>query len=215
MAKSPVSGWLHEPLAAVLGTRAKVAVLRVLWRAPTALPYREVVRRSGMAYGSVDLALGELTSTGLVEELPGGRERRVRLRPGHRLAASVSNLLQVDADYFPSLRVELRAVATSALADGLLAAAIVGAVTRRDERLGHDIEVVLITRDASSATRCRDRFAQAGDGIRLRFGVGIRLLGYDRETATVMWRTRTAAAIRDVRHAELLAGTPLEELLGS
>ena len=82
MAKEILRRCLHEPLTALLGTRGKVAVLRILWRAETAIPYREVVRRSGMAYRSIDLALGELTQAGLVEELPGGRERRVRLGSG-------------------------------------------------------------------------------------------------------------------------------------
>src|ERR1019366_3001610 len=99
MAKERIVGWLHEPLTSVLGTRGKVAALRILWRAQTPIPYREVVRRSGMAYGSIDLALGELTLAGVVEEVPGGRERRVRLWSGHRLAPAIATLMQVEADY--------------------------------------------------------------------------------------------------------------------
>jgi DNA-binding transcriptional ArsR family regulator len=213
MAKEPIVGWIHEPLAAILGTRGKVAVLRILWRASSPLAYREVVRRSGMAYRSIDLALGELAATGIVEEVPGGHERRVRLRTGHRLAAAISNLLQVDADFFASLRVELRAVATASLGDGLLAAAIVGAAARREERLGSGLDVVLIARDSGAGSRCRERFVTAADGINLRFGAQLKLIVYDLATARVMWRTRTTAATRDVREAELLAGTPLVELL--
>lgn len=215
MAKEPIVGWIHEPLVAVLGTRGKVAVLRILWRASTPLAYREVVRRSGMAYRSIDLALGELATTGVVEELEGGRERRVRLRTGHRLAAAISNLLQVDADFFAALRVELRAVATASQPDGLLAAAIVGAAARREERLGSDLDVVLIARDPDAASRCRDRFTLAADGITSRFGAKLKLITYDVAMARAMWRKRTAAAVRDVQESELLAGRTLEELLSS
>lgn len=215
MAKEPLLGWIHEPLAAVLGTRAKVTVLRILWRASTPIPYREVVRRSGMAYGSIDLALGDLTATGLVEELDGGRERRVRFRTGHRLAVAIGNLLQVDADFFASLRVELRAVAAAGQGDGLLAAAIVGVTARREETLGSGLDVVLIARDSGAASRCRERFEAAADGIASRFGAKLQLIVYDLVTARATWPARTAAAIRDVREAELLTGTPLEELLST
>lgn len=215
MAKEPLVGWIHEPLAAVLGTRGKVAVLRILWRASTPLAYREVVRRAGMAYRSIDLALGELTDAGIVEELEGGHERRVRFRTGHRLAAALSSLLQVDADFFASLRVELRALATASLPDGLLAAAVVGPAARREERLDRGLDLLLIANDSRAAARCRERFAAAANEIRSRFGVRLQLLVYDAATARAMWRTRTAAAIRDVREAQLLAGTPLMELLSA
>lgn len=214
MAKTPIVGWIHEPVTALLGTRGKVAALRILWRASVPLPFREVVRRSGMAYRSIDLALGELIAMGMVEEdAAGGRERRVRLSSGHRLAAPLKSLLQMESDHFAALRIELRAIATPLLADGLLAASLVGGVARRTERLGADVEVVLIVRDPAAERTVRPRFAAALDGIRTRYGVTVRLIAYDLDTARTMWRTRTAAAMREVRDAEHLAGLSLSEAL--
>ncbi|MGH7524784.1 MAG: hypothetical protein ACREK8_10790 [Gemmatimonadales bacterium] len=216
MAKGPITGWIHEPLSALLGTRGKVAALRILWRASVPLPFREVVRRSGMAYRSIDLALGELIAVGIVEEEAGaGRERRVRLSSGHRLAAPLKNLLQMESDHFAALRVELRAVATALLADGLLAASLVGGIARRTERLGSDVEVVLIARDAAAERATRQRFTAALDGIRARYGVTFHLIAYDLATARTMWQTRTAAAMREVRDAEHLAGSSLSDVLAA
>lgn len=213
MAKLLASGCLHQPLTAVLGTRAKVAVLRILWRATTPIAYREVVRRSGMAYGSVDLALGDLTAIGIVAEEEGGRERRVRLRTSHRLGASLAALFQVEADFFAALRIELRTLAQAGFHDGLLTAAIVGAVARREELLGGEIELLLIASDPASRTRSVDRFNAAGGMLNERFGARLRLVSYDLTTARGMWRTRTPAAERKVQEAELLVGTPPLELL--
>jgi hypothetical protein len=213
MAKEQVNAWLHEPLAAILGTRAKVAVLRVLWSAATPIPYREVVRRSGMAYGSIALALGDLTVTGLVEELAGGRERRVQLCSAHRFAPAIGTLLQVDGDYFPALRVELRAIARHAQADGLLAAALVGAASRREERLGDPVELVLVGRDSASIARISQRFDASADLLHGRFGARLLLHAYSLDTAQQMWRTRTATAVATVRRSESLIGPPLEALL--
>jgi DNA-binding transcriptional ArsR family regulator len=213
MAKTTNIGWLHEPLAAVLATRGKVAALRILWRSDVAIPYREVVRRSGMAYRSVDLALGELTQSGLVEEIAGGRERRVRLRVGHRLAPAIAALMQVESDFFPALRVELRTAAEAARKHGLLGAAIVGAAARREEVLGRGLEVVVIAADTPSVNACRTAFGAVDDALASRFGVSLNLLCYDLPAARTMWRTRTTAAERNVRASELLAGSPLVVLL--
>lgn len=213
MAKERLVGWIHEPVTAVLGTRGKVAALRILWRAETAIPYREVVRRSGMAYRSIDLALGELTQAGLVEELVGGRERRVRLCAGHRLAPAIATLMQVESDFFAALRVELRAVAETSRRDGLLGAAIVGAAARREEVLGSPLEVVVFVTDANAAPRCRAAFDAAAGTIASRFGAELKVMLYDLAAARAMWRTRTPAAERSVRESELLAGSSLAALL--
>jgi DNA-binding transcriptional ArsR family regulator len=213
MAKQAIVGWVHEPLGAILSSRAKVAALRILWRASAAIPYREVVRRSGMAYGSIDLALGELTATGLVEELEGGRERRVRLRSGHRLAASLGNLFQVESDFFASFRIELRTAAQGCESLGLLSAALIGPVARREESLGGPIDLLLIGKDAASTKRCMERLTTLDEMLLARFGVQLKVIPYDLATARAMWRTRTPAAERGVNEAELLTGAPLMELL--
>lgn len=215
MAKEKLRAWIHEPVTALLGTRAKVAALRVLWRSDAALPYREIVRRSGMAYRSIDLAVGELTSAGLLHELEGGRERRVQLNSGHRLAPAISALMQSEADYFAALRVELRTTAEACRRVGLLGAAIIGPVARREEVLGEPLDIAIFVNEAADASRCRAAFEAAADAIVARFGVQLKLVVYDLRSARTMWRTRTAAAERSVRESELLAGTSLASLLES
>ncbi len=215
MAKTKLEATLHQPLTALFGTRAKIAVLRILWQANHPLPYREVVRRAGMAYGSIDLALNELTAVGLVEEIAGGRERRVRLRTTHRLAASVSAALQAEADFFPALRVALIAILQPLLDDGLVAAAMVGAVARREEPAGAPVDVVLIARDATAPVRWAPRLAGANENLMGRFGVALHVIPYDEATARAMWRKRAPGAIETVRTADRLVGASLPEWLGA
>jgi hypothetical protein len=97
----------------------------------------------------------------------------------------------------------------------MLGAAIVGAAARRQEQLGTALELVLVARDSVAASRCRERFLAVADGATSRYGATFKLIVYDLATARAMWRTRTDAATRDVRDAELLAGTPLADLLSS
>ena len=78
-------GRYHDPISAILGTRGKVAVMRVLASAANPLQQREVARRTGMALRTVELALDDLLASGIVERVVGGRERLVRVRSAHRL----------------------------------------------------------------------------------------------------------------------------------
>ncbi|HEY3934840.1 MAG TPA: hypothetical protein VGL65_09505 [Gemmatimonadales bacterium] len=171
------------------------------------------MRRSTMAYGSIDLALGDLTAVGLVEELDGGRERRVILRTSHRLAPAVIHLLQAEADFFTAFRAELRSALRGGEGSGLLSAALVGAAARRQEVVGDRIDLLIIGLDRNGTGHLRARVDERADSIRAAFGVEVNVLAYDVGTARAMWRTRTDAAERDVRDAELLAGTPPHEVL--
>lgn len=206
---------MHEPLTSMLSSRAKLASLRVLWKSSASLPYREIVRRSGMAYRSIELALADLAAVGMVTQLPGGRERRVELATGHRLAAPLVALLQAEADFFASIRVELRAWAAALAGQGMLSAAVVGAVARRAERPGDALQLVVVARDATAAGICRGRFGSLSEALLRRHGVRAVLIAYDLAEARKLWRSATPAAQREVRDAEQVAGDALATLLES
>lgn len=208
MPRTQPSACLHEPLSVILGTRSKLAALRVLGRAVTPIPYREVVRRTGMAYRSIDLALSDLIAAGIVEELRGGRERRVRTCGGHRLAPVIAGLLRAEADFFPSLRVELKAIAAGGEKEGLLALAIVGATARREERLGAAVEIVLVAGDRASAARLAERFESSASALTGRFGVTVACTCYDLAGIQALWQRDPAI----LREAEQLLGLSLVEL---
>jgi hypothetical protein len=213
MPKSKPVQSLHEPLSGILGTQAKLAVLRVLSRAGTPLAHREVSRRAGMAYRSIDLALSDLLAAGVVGELEGGRERRVELRSGHRLAPVISALLRAESDFFPSLRAELKAVASGGDNAGLISLSLVGPVALRKEQLGDPIELVLVASDGVAAARWKRRLEVAGESIALRFGVACQVICYEVGEARKLWQSRTPKAEAMVREAEPLAGDPLVRIL--
>lgn len=215
MPKSPVTSPLHDPISAILGTRGKVAVLRVLARAANVLSQREVARRTGMALRTVELALDDLLATGIVERVVGGRERLVRLRTGHRLAPAILGVLRAGDDHWPALRGELRAAAAAGKDAGLLAVAVIGRASRREERLGEPVDLLILAETVPVATLWVSRYSALSEGIEARFGVTLRPIGYDLVEARAMWTTRTSAAERSVREAEMLHGRPILDLVGS
>jgi len=175
----------------------------VLGRSTTPLPYREVVRRSGMAYRSIDLALADLLAVGVVEEQAGGRERRVRTCSGHRLAPVIAGLLRAEADFFPSLRAELKAIALGSEKDGLLALAIVGATALREERLGDAVEIVLVAAEPVVAARLLERLESST----------LECRSYDLAGIRALWQGHTILTDELVRDAESLVGVPLLALV--
>ncbi len=213
MPKTSVSSSLHDPISAILGTRGKVAVMRVLASAGTPLPQREVARRTGMALRTVELAIDDLLATAIVERVVGGRERLVQLRSGHRLTPAILAVLRAGADHWPALRGELRAVAASANDPALLAVAVVGRAATRSERLGDPIDLLILAADDAAAERWRGRFADLSDSIRNRFGAELRPIGYGIEGARAMWAARTLSAQRTVQDAELIHGRTILELI--
>lgn len=215
MPKNPVTGWFHDPISAVLGTRGKVAVLRVLVQAQTALVQREVARRTGMALRTVELAVDDLMTAGLVERIPGGRERLIQLRTSHRLAPSVQALLRAGADFWPALRTELRSLAATAPAGELLAVSIVGRASRREEKLGDPLDLLILTESEDSAEAWVRRYGLLAEGMLRRFGVAVRPIGYDLASARRMWAARTKAAERSVLGGEWVHGAEVGELLNN
>ena len=214
MPKSPVTAALHDPISAILGTRGKVAVMRVLASAANPLQQREVARRTGMALRTVELALDDLLASGIVERVVGGRERLVRVRSAHRLTPSILAVLRAGADHWPALRSELRAAATTPDDPALLSVAVVGRVATRSERLGDPLDLLILATDEIAARRWVERFAALSTGIENRFGVTIRPMGYSHQEARDMWTVRTSSADRTVRQAELIHGTEALTLLG-
>ena len=213
MAKTAITGCFSTPLDGILGTRAKVGVLRVLSGVPAPLGYREIARRSGMAYRSIELAIKELATLGMLERVDGSRERLVALSGSHRLAGAVLALLRAEEDFNPALRAELRVLAEAGRKDGLLAVAIIGAGSRGRETVGEPLELLLLATEARLAMRWQLKFEQAGGELLRRFGVRLSLIGYDLDRARKLWRTRTPAAEQAIATAELLAGAPILPLL--
>jgi hypothetical protein len=167
-----------------------------------------------MALRTVELAVDDLLSTGILERLSAGREKLLRIRSSHRLTAPIMALLRTGDDHWPALRGELRALAHGAKDPALLAVAVVGRVARRDERLGDPVDLVLVVRHPEDKTRWVARFEQAAAEIATRFGAALRVIGYDLAGATEMWSLRTLAAERAVLESEVIHGEALSDLLG-
>ncbi|MEO5800525.1 MAG: hypothetical protein ABIZ70_08835 [Gemmatimonadales bacterium] len=215
MAKTPVTGCFSTPLDAILGTRAKIAVLRVLSGLASPLGMREIARRSGMAYRSAEVAIKELTQLGILERIDGSRERLLRISATHRLAGALGALLRAEEDYRPALRAELRALAERAKREGVVEVAIVGLAARQEERIGDPLELLILAQDEPTANRWVKTFGLAAQELERRFGARLSVTGYSLERARQLWLSRTVTAERSIATAIPLIGGEVAELLSA
>ena len=215
MTRPALPPWIHEPAGVLLGTRAKVALLRALTAAGTPLSQRELARRTRLTPRSVGMALEDLVATGVVQRHIGGREHLLTLNPAHVLVPALQSLFVADADYFAALRRALSAVVPVRRAEGLLSVALFGSVARAGETPASDLDVLIVGHTRAAAERWRSRFLDAAPGIQARFGARLGPVAYALSEARQRWARRQAPFPDLSRDAVVLLGPPLAELLGS
>jgi predicted nucleotidyltransferase len=207
----PPAGPLRTPLSYVLGTPAKVAVLRLLAAGGDPMSQREAARRTGIQVRSAQRALDDLVAVGVITRFAGGREHLVRLNPEHRLATQLRLLFDAEADHFRGLREALHAVAA---ADRPAPAAVLlfGSAARGDDRLESDVDVLAVAGTAADTGPLLERFMAAAAGLRARFGAELRPVVLTLADLRRQWRRADSLPRHAAADAVLLYGRPLTEL---
>ena len=111
MANSPPPPHLHAPLSVLLGTRAKVGLLRLLSADGEALSQRELARRADLTLRSAQQALNELYALGVVTRLAGGRDHLSLFNRSHVLAQPLEALFTAERSMARQLRSAIVAAA--------------------------------------------------------------------------------------------------------
>ena len=121
MAKSPPPPHLNEPLGVLLGTRAKVGLLRILTAQGEPLSQRELARRAALTLRSAQQALADLYAMGVVTQIAGGRDHLSVFNTRHMLANALAALFAAESELARQLRAELVRVSTGNAELGLVA----------------------------------------------------------------------------------------------
>lgn len=215
MAKLPVPPAFREPASALMGTRAKVAVLRILASGAAPVSQRELARRSRLAPRSVGLALEDLVGLGLVHRHIGGREHFLSLAHDHAMADALKALIRADIAFFTDFCDALISEARNGAGAGLVILALVGSMARGEETTASDADLLLIGRTRADAERWRQHFLEAAPNLRSRFGARVNPIAYSVAEARARWQEGAAPLPEFVRDALVLVGAPLGKVLGT
>ncbi len=126
-------------LAALLGSRARAAILARLLLAPDREEHlRELARATGFAPRTVQVEVDRLVAAGIVHERRSGNRRYLSAEKGHPLYSGLCQLLQESYGLEAALKEAVRDV------PAIEEAFMFGSAGRGERRAGSDVDVLLV-----------------------------------------------------------------------
>jgi predicted nucleotidyltransferase len=194
-------GTLAQPLDNILGTIARVRVLRALDRAAHPMTIVALQKETRLAYNAVNKAAKSLAQAGLAAETPTGSGTVFGLNQNHPFSAGLQAL-------FTAERARRRAVerAVETWADeqkpSPLAVWLFGSVARKEDTFSSDIDLAVVGRDKQQtqgyAAKLRETLSPIAERHLLRPSIlpydATEILGLRRENAA-MWANLTRDAV--------------------
>jgi predicted nucleotidyltransferase len=189
-------------------TPGQIAVLRALWRAPTAMTGRQVQQLAGLHNLTVMQSLTNLEHLGLVRRRAAGRAYLYSLKRQHEVVrAIVDPVFQAEQ----ALPTQFKRRLAQCLRRYCLSAVLYGSVARNQATAGSDTDLLVVVRDENAARRFTKRAqAKVEEAIRESWGSALEI---NLQTITEFrrqWQTPLIKQIR--REGILICGVSLEEL---
>lgn len=166
---------LFEPLDAILGTRVKVRLLRVLVRGWSASG-RALAADAGVAHMPALRALEDLVALGVVIRTTLGRQHQFSLNLQHSLVkTAIIPAFNAESEGVQQI-FTLIGAAVRPIRKQIEAVYLFGSSARGDDRPGSDLDIALITKDEEDIDRLKERFDEALSALRSEYGQRTSLL---------------------------------------
>ena len=171
---------------ALFGTRAKIAVLRVLARVQVPLSIRQVAVQAGMSHAVVADALDSLVDLGVLMAAEAGRSRVHWLeRRSVIVREMVLPLFGAEENLGEGLVRELR----SSMPDSVFSAVLFGSRARGENRLDSDYDVLVVEPDRTTLDVTLADLERLRGELRARLGASVSVVGYTiDEVRDLVWR---------------------------
>lgn len=171
-----------------LGSRSKIAVLRVLSGVTVPLNASQIAARTGLSHPAVASALAKFVDSGAVEASSAGRATIYRLQRENVYVSSILlPLLQAEAHVPDVLADSL----SSAFDPYALSVILFGSYARGDQDEHSDVDVLLVARDREAKKRLDDALADYGPEFRARFGATLSGVTYELRDAVDLVGSRS------------------------
>jgi predicted nucleotidyltransferase len=155
----------------ILGSKSKVAALRVLFKSKLGFSGSGVAKRSGMGLLAIQNALADLESLGLVEVERGAVEHRYRLNFHHYLIAhGLQALFEGELKLIKSLIDELRTL----LEGRVVSAGLFGSFARGETKANSDIDLLVIVGTLKEKERVSRTLSDAAGTLSIKYGLPVQ-----------------------------------------
>lgn len=208
---------LYNVLDAVLGSGAKVQILRALLPLRNAVTGREAQRLAGVRSDrGARQALRELAELGIVLREQSSASHLYRVNPKHELIPALTALFEAEAGRVQTLRQLLRAALKRAeVINRIESIILLPENTRNDAIPEGSTGILVVSGGEKAASKVRDALLVSGKKIFVSTGVRISPLVLSREA----FRARSAEGDPLLKAAaargQVLAGENLSELTGN
>lgn len=164
--------YLRYPLSTLLGSEASLRVLRELALHGDELTTTLLARRTGVTDQSVRNVLAVLREGALLRIYGQGRSASYQLDAGHPLAPLLIDLFVAEHQSANAVRASIREAAEQV---DPLAVWVYGSVARGQDRIGSDLDLLLVAEEDADAERVADEFrehmAEVGKAHRILISV--------------------------------------------
>ena len=164
----------------LLGSRSRIAVLRVLHGVRVPLNASQIAARTNLSHVAAATALSEFASMGVVLSSPAGRATVHWL---NRQSVYVENLLEPLFQSESDLPEDLVDDLTWSFQDDAISVVLFGSYARGDQTPDSDVDVAFVAENPASKSALESAIAAHTPEFRSRFGASLSALTYTREEA--------------------------------
>ncbi|CAN5786393.1 hypothetical protein BH20GEM3_BH20GEM3_12790 [soil metagenome] len=208
-------GILFEPLDALLSSRSKVRLLRVLIPAVQPVSGREAARLARVARVPAARSLEELVDLGILQRQATASQYLYRVNPRHQLTEPLAALFAAEEQRWVHLRDELRqALEAAGLLPSVAALVLFGSNVRRDARPGSDLDLLAVVKNEPAVDPVRDALLNVGEVIRNQLGLCVSPLVLVAERAVERFREGGPLMREILEEGRTMLGRPFHELVG-
>ena len=188
----------------ILGTRSRLAVLRVLHGVRVPLNASQIAVRTGLTRPAVASVLEDFASIGIVRRSSAGQANvHVLERDNVYVRRLIEPLFRAEERIPEDMLGDLR-TAFEELAQSVV---LFGSYARGDQDETSDVDIVLVARDRpgkESLDRAADEY---GPAFRARYGAALSPLVYEAREAAALWRAAPGLADSLQRDAIVVVGS--------
>lgn len=204
----------QQPLDGILGSAAKVRILRFLCRKGGEWSGRQIAARLAMNPVTAHRALRQLREATLLNFHRAGASFLYSLRDGHYLVRDLLRpMFGLEERGQERLAEILRRTLPPGLKQEILTVALYGSVARGEERPASDLDLLVLVRSEQAKRRLEQTLGRLGDKIWTEFGNAPALYIKTVHQAQEKVRHRLPLFDNILKDHRVLYGEPLKEVL--
>lgn len=190
-------------IESILGSRSRVAVLRVLLGVSVPLNASQIATHARLTRPAVASVLEDLGAMGIVRSSSAGQANIHQLeRRNLYVERLIEPLFAAEQQLPGDLESDLR----TAFEDETESIVLFGSYARGEQEIGSDIDVVFVASDATGKQALDRRLQSYAQEFRTRYGASLSEITYEAREANALWRTAPAFLESLRRDAVVVSG---------